>query len=82
MYDQRQNGTENYRINLNGVIVLLAPAETVLQVAQLANLDNEIENINKPSSQLRPKPRPPSPKISNDDESSKKTETEMKNPLR
>ncbi|EEB13653.1 hypothetical protein Phum_PHUM250950 [Pediculus humanus corporis] len=62
-------------------VILLAPAETVLQVAQLANLDNEIENINKPSSQLRPKPRPPSPKISNDDESSKKTETEMKNPL-
>lgn len=29
-YDQRQNGTENYRINVDGVLFAVAPAEALL----------------------------------------------------
>ncbi|RZF40518.1 hypothetical protein LSTR_LSTR000397 [Laodelphax striatellus] len=32
-YDQRQNGSENFRIHLNDVMVVVAPAEALLSVA-------------------------------------------------
>ncbi|CAB0036761.1 unnamed protein product [Trichogramma brassicae] len=34
-YDQRQNGTENYRVNVDGLVFILAPAETLLMGAAL-----------------------------------------------
>ncbi|XP_047528039.1 uncharacterized protein LOC125064831 [Vanessa atalanta] len=32
-YDQRQNGTENYRLNIDGVVIAVAPAESLLEAA-------------------------------------------------
>ncbi|KAK6637406.1 hypothetical protein RUM44_007823 [Polyplax serrata] len=84
VYDQRQNGTENYRIHLNGVVVLVAPAETVIQAAQLANLDGDLDNLLMASSgdysTLKPKPRPPSPgdKVSEGSESKPQNQTYQK----
>ncbi|KAL0272895.1 UNVERIFIED_CONTAM: hypothetical protein PYX00_005713 [Menopon gallinae] len=43
VYDQRQNGTENYWINVDGVVVLLAPAETILAAANLPNMETELK---------------------------------------
>lgn len=46
--DQRQNGTENYRVNINGVVVMWAPAQTLLTAAQLlgdTDFDSEFEEL-------------------------------------
>ncbi|XP_066995815.1 uncharacterized protein [Anabrus simplex] len=37
LYDQRQNGTENYRVHVDGVVVAVAPAETLLSLIALAD---------------------------------------------
>lgn len=46
IYDQRQNGTENYRINVDGVFVVIAPAEDLLEAAQGLDLDQLISLSN------------------------------------
>lgn len=46
IYDQRQNGTENYRINVDGVFVMIAPAEDILDAAQGLDLDQLISLSN------------------------------------
>lgn len=46
--DERQNGTENYRVNVNGVVLIYAPAKSILTAAGLldgANLDTEFEEV-------------------------------------
>ncbi|KAM3963043.1 uncharacterized protein ACR2FA_002800 [Aphomia sociella] len=60
-YDQRQNGTENYRLNIDGVVIAVAPAQSLLDAATdidisdlLELYENEIE-----------KPKPPSNLVSN-----------------
>ncbi|CAH0554550.1 unnamed protein product [Brassicogethes aeneus] len=35
VYDQRQNGTENYKINVNGVVLVYAPPQSLLQAAMM-----------------------------------------------
>nr|NP_001299504.1 uncharacterized protein LOC106127043 precursor [Papilio xuthus]BAM17733.1 unknown secreted protein [Papilio xuthus] len=32
-FDQRQNGTENYRLNIDGVVIAVAPADSLLAAA-------------------------------------------------
>lgn len=32
-YDQRQNGSENYRLNIDGVVIAVAPADSLLAAA-------------------------------------------------
>lgn len=46
IYDQRQNGTENYRINVDGVFVMIAPAEDLLEAAQGLDFDQLISLSN------------------------------------
>lgn len=36
-YDQRQNGTENIRIDMNGMIIVVSPLEALLAAASLLN---------------------------------------------
>ncbi|CAL7949574.1 unnamed protein product [Xylocopa violacea] len=74
-YDQRQNGSENFRIHVDGVVFLVAPAETLL-LAGIAG-DNKpnlpaTETLKPPSDkpEVDPKPSPspspsPSPKSAN-----------------
>ncbi|XP_076757831.1 uncharacterized protein LOC143427504 [Xylocopa sonorina] len=61
-YDQRQNGTENYRIHVDGVIFLVAPAETLL----LAGIAGD----NKPNLPATEITKPPSDKPEVDPEPS------------
>lgn len=35
-YDQRQNGSENYRIHMDGMVVVVAPPEALMSVAGAA----------------------------------------------
>lgn len=52
-YDQRQNGTENYRLNIDGVVIAVAPAESILEAAadftDIFDID-DIEDLLKPPS--------------------------------
>ncbi|XP_053625664.1 uncharacterized protein LOC128683761 [Plodia interpunctella] len=69
-YDQRQNGTENYRLNIDGVVIAVAPADSLLAAASeidiadlLGDLDdfNEIQKPPKPSKPELPKPEETKP---------------------
>ncbi|XP_045445894.1 uncharacterized protein LOC123653970 [Melitaea cinxia] len=53
-YDQRQNGTENYRLNIDGVVIAVAPADTLLEAASdLSDYfdQSNLEVLLKPSSE-------------------------------
>lgn len=41
-YDQRQNGTENYRIHVDGFFVVVAPVEAILLAGAVAGSDNDL----------------------------------------
>lgn len=62
-YDQRQNGTENYRLNIDGVVFAFAPAESLLAAASEIDFNDmfDLEDLNE----LKPKPpaehKPPKP---------------------
>lgn len=48
LIDERQNGTENYRVNINGVVLMYAPAGSLLTAAGLldaANFASEFEEV-------------------------------------
>lgn len=52
-YDQRQNGSENVRIHMNDVMLVMAPSEGILQLMSASANDfltgnNDISNSNKP----------------------------------
>ncbi|CAK9808563.1 hypothetical protein ANTPLA_LOCUS5823 [Anthophora plagiata] len=60
-YDQRQNGTENYRIHVDGVIFVVAPVETLLLAGAAAeNKPNLpiIDSLKPPSSKPEVDPKP------------------------
>ncbi|GLH07637.1 Uncharacterized protein GBIM_13095 [Gryllus bimaculatus] len=40
IYDQRQNGTENYRLHIDGVVIAVAPAEMLLNLADLVDFSS------------------------------------------
>ncbi|KAF6205972.1 hypothetical protein GE061_017196 [Apolygus lucorum] len=56
VYDQRQNGTENLRVQMSGVTVVLAPAEAVLAFASSDLMDSgarpKLSNPSQPKSRL------------------------------
>ena len=57
--DQRQNGSENYRLSIDGVVIAVAPAETLLDAASdLGDLfdQSDIEFLLKPPSESSSKP--------------------------
>ncbi|XP_053985768.1 uncharacterized protein LOC128880091 [Hylaeus volcanicus] len=65
-YDQRQNGTDNYRIHVDGVMFVLAPVEALLLAGTAGDKpDLPILDPSKPTSN---KPVP-APKSSNRDAS-------------
>lgn len=52
-FDQRQNGSENVRIHMNDVMLVMAPSEGILQLMsasanEFLNANNDISNSNKP----------------------------------
>lgn len=53
-YDQRQNGSENYRVHVDGVMLVIAPVETLLLAGAADN--------NKPSLPAIDSSKPPSSK--------------------
>lgn len=55
-YDQRQNGTENYRLNIDGVVIAVAPADSLLAAASEIDFNDmfDLEDLNE----LKPKPPP------------------------
>ncbi|XP_063531823.1 uncharacterized protein LOC134742537 [Cydia strobilella] len=60
-YDQRQNGSENYRLNIDGVVIAVAPADSLLAAASEIDLSDllDLSEYDGPSShkpQLEPKP--------------------------
>lgn len=58
IYDQRQNGTENYRINIDGVVLVIAPPEALLlAAADMGGLEQHFSSMNfsKPSLIAKPK---------------------------
>lgn len=63
-YDQRQNGSENYRVHVDGVVFVFAPAETLL-LAGVAGGNNPnlpiIDSSKPPSSKPEVDPTKPSP---------------------
>ncbi|KAJ2952896.1 hypothetical protein O0L34_g7259 [Tuta absoluta] len=68
-YDQRQNGSENYRLNIDGVVIAVAPADSLLSAASdidfndLFDLDDfDLQRPPKPSDDKPPKPLPVEPK--------------------
>ncbi|XP_072944193.1 uncharacterized protein [Epargyreus clarus] len=54
-YDQRQNGTENYRVNIDGIVIAVAPAESFLAAASAIDFGDLLEEFNEVQ-----KPKPPS----------------------
>lgn len=51
-YDQRQNGSENYRLNIDGVVIAVAPAESIMSA--LGDMEDLLD-----FGQLEEKPKPP-----------------------
>lgn len=82
-FDQRQNGTENYRIHVDGLVFVVAPIEALLLAASNTGLSDNYFPINnnkteviKPDNEIS-KPEQPKPDdISkpNDDKTTEKTD--------
>ncbi|XP_014277275.1 uncharacterized protein [Halyomorpha halys] len=53
LYDQRQNGTDNFRVQMSDVTLVVAPAEALLAVAPAdlfeSQLKPKLADSNKPS---------------------------------
>ncbi|KOB69693.1 Uncharacterized protein OBRU01_16469 [Operophtera brumata] len=55
VYDQRQNGSENYRLNIDGVVIAVAPAESFLSA--LSDIDfSDLIDMESLEQELKPKP--------------------------
>ncbi|CAH0721881.1 unnamed protein product, partial [Brenthis ino] len=81
--DQRQNGTENYRLSIDGVVIAVAPAETLLDAASdLSELfsETDLDVFLKPPPPHAPsKPEESKPEESKPEESNLKPESENPN---
>ncbi|KAJ8725844.1 hypothetical protein PYW08_004027 [Mythimna loreyi] len=54
-YDQRQNGSENYRLNIDGVVIAVAPAESLLSA--LGDMDDLLDlAMEEYNTDYKPKP--------------------------
>ncbi|CAH2073428.1 unnamed protein product, partial [Iphiclides podalirius] len=58
-FDQRQNGTENYRLNIDGVVIAVAPADSLLAAASDFDL-SELLDLEDFGDVPVNKPKPPS----------------------
>lgn len=56
-YDQRQNGTENYRLNIDGVVIAVAPAESLLAAASDIDFSSLLDF--EDFAEVGQKPKPP-----------------------
>ncbi|XP_049867596.1 uncharacterized protein LOC126367862 isoform X2 [Pectinophora gossypiella] len=65
-YDQRQNGTENYRLNIDGVVIAVAPADSLLSAASSIDF-NDLFDLEELNELQKPKPpsddKPPKPHV-------------------
>ncbi|XP_075969863.1 uncharacterized protein LOC142972537 isoform X2 [Anticarsia gemmatalis] len=52
-YDQRQNGSENYRVNIDGVVIAVAPAESLMSA--LGDMD-DLFDLAMEDFDFKPKP--------------------------
>lgn len=86
-YDQRQNGTENYRLNIDGVVIAVAPAETLFAAASEIDFSDLLELSDFGDLQEKPKPphehkpqqiKPPEPSPKPDEPSLASTELPSK----
>ncbi|KAJ0180703.1 hypothetical protein K1T71_004107 [Dendrolimus kikuchii] len=59
VYDQRQNGTENYRLNIDGVVIAVAPAEALLAAASEIDLSDLLDIDDLSDLDLPQKPQKP-----------------------
>lgn len=87
-YDQRQNGTENYRLNIDGVVIAVAPADSLLaaasdiDISDLLDLDefNEVHKPKPPATNeapLKPPAIEPKPEDAKPDAPAKPAETPL-----
>ncbi|XP_021185043.3 uncharacterized protein LOC110372570 isoform X1 [Helicoverpa armigera] len=53
-YDQRQNGSENYRLSIDGVVIAVAPAESLLSA--LGDMDDFLDLALDDFNESKPKP--------------------------
>lgn len=53
-YDQRQNGTENYRIHVDGLVFVFAPADALLLAAAAGTSEPNAPTSNQGASPTRP----------------------------
>ncbi|RZC42846.1 hypothetical protein BDFB_008409 [Asbolus verrucosus] len=54
VYDQRQNGSENYRVNVNKVVLVWTPPGSLLTAAMLLSDYSDLENFFSPSKPQEP----------------------------
>lgn len=73
-YDQRQNGTENYRLNIDGVVIAVAPADTLLEAA--SDLSDYFDQSNL---ELLLKPSPEQSSAKPEDSSKPESEKPLSN---
>ncbi|XP_016837582.1 uncharacterized protein LOC100117581 [Nasonia vitripennis] len=70
-YDQRQNGTENYRVKVDGLVFIMAPADSLLLAGAALepsnfNFEQLLGDANKPISKPKPDDDAPQPKPQKD----------------
>ncbi|XP_014370352.2 uncharacterized protein LOC106720272 [Papilio machaon] len=58
-FDQRQNGTENYRLNIDGVVIAVAPADSLLAAASDIDISDLLDLEDFGDLPVH-KPKPPS----------------------
>lgn len=73
-YDQRQNGTENYRLNIDGVVIAVAPADTLLEAASDLS-----DYFDQSSLELLLKPSPEQSSVKPEDSSKPESEKPLSN---
>ncbi|KAI4500746.1 hypothetical protein M0802_003957 [Mischocyttarus mexicanus] len=61
-YDQRQNGSENYRVHIDGILIVVAPVEALLMANDLIN-NNQSGTSTISSTTNYPKPDENKPNI-------------------
>ncbi|XP_023935751.1 uncharacterized protein LOC112044220 [Bicyclus anynana] len=69
-YDQRQNGTENFRLSIDGMVIAIAPADALVEAASdfvdLLDIPDLEEYLKPPSSSNKPVTSESKPEIPSD----------------
>ncbi|CAK1581626.1 unnamed protein product [Parnassius mnemosyne] len=80
-FDQRQNGTENYRLNIDGVVIAVAPAESFLAAASDIDLSDLLDLEDFGDVPVH-KPKPPSNSDLNKPEDTKPQDSKREAPVK